>query len=214
MVTGNFLPLNKRGFLVIPVIVLLVITANTYFKYIDRVIEKNPALFTLDEKQLFNGDLIFRKGRDLASSLVLTQGDSGQFSHVGVIVKQQGIVSVIHSVPEGPEVISGVQTDPLSDFISFDNASDIAVYRMKIIDNKTREKILEYLLQQIGKPFDDDFLLSTDKKIYCTELVIKAFSFAGTTLVTKQALIEIIMLDEAVLPPDHLRHSSLLEKII
>jgi uncharacterized protein YycO len=198
-----------------PVFILLVIIANTYFKHIGSVTEKKRAsLFTLDEKQLSNGDLIFRKGRDLASSLVLAQGNSGQFSHVGVIVKQQGIVSVVHSVPEQSEAIAGVQTELLSHFISFDNASDIAVYQMKVVDDKAREKILEYLLQQIGKPFDDDFLLSTDKKIYCTELVIKAFAYAGVTLVTEQAFIEIIMLDEPVLPPDHLRRSSLLKKVI
>jgi uncharacterized protein YycO len=148
------------------------------------------------------------------SSLVLTQGDAALFSHVGVILKQEGRVSVVHSLPENANSVSGVQVESLAAFTSFDNASDVAVYRLKGIDNKVRSKVTGYILQQVGKPFDADFLLSTDDRLYCTELVVKAFSIAGVELTANVESIKIMLIDELVIPPDHLRQSHLLRRLL
>ena len=100
------------------------------------VSEKIKPLLEIRTEGLADGDIIFRTGRDLVSSLVLTQGDAAQFSHVGVILKQEGQVSVVHSLPEGANSASGVQIETLTAFTSFDSTSDVAVYRLKGIDSK------------------------------------------------------------------------------
>jgi len=167
----------------------------------------------LDTNKLAEGDLVFRKGRDLLSRLVLTQGESAQFSHVGIIVRHKGMISVIHSLPESASSVSGVQIEPLSSFISIENASDIAVYRLIKNDPKLIQKIRAYVLLQVGKPFDADFLLSSDNNIYCTELAVKAFAAAGVELIANQAPIRVMLIDEPVIPPDYLRRSRLLKQI-
>lgn len=203
MVIGKLQHLNKGMFLVVLIIALL--TKSTDEK-------PNIPIRKIDISNLSNGDLIFRKGRDLVSSLILSQGRSAQFSHVGIIVKNGDIISVIHSLPETTKLVSGVQMELLSSFISFDNASDIAVYRLKGIDNRVRQKVTEYSLQQIGKPFDSYFLLSTDTHIYCTELAIKAYASANIKF-KRLVPINIMMIDELVIPPDHLRQSESLDNI-
>lgn len=177
------------------------------------VSEKIKPLLEIRTEGLADGDIIFRTGRDLVSSLVLTQGDAAQFSHVGVILKQEGQVSVVHSLPEDANSASGVQIETLTAFTSFDSTSDVAVYRLKGIDSKVRSKVTEYILQQVGKPFDADFLLSTDDRMYCTELVVKAFSIAGVELTANVKSIKIMLIDELVIPPDHLRQSHLLRRL-
>jgi hypothetical protein len=163
------------------------------------------SLAWIDAKKLSDGDLIFRKGHDLISRLVLTQGNSAQFSHVGIILIREGIVSVIHSLPEDVNTSSGVQVESLDSFVSIENASDVAVYRITGIDTKSRQKIREYVLKQVGKPFDTSLLMSTDDSMYCTELVVKAYIAVG--------IIRVTLINEPVIPPDHLRWSHRLERL-
>lgn len=207
MVFGKLLHLNKLLLILIPAFALL-----AYLPTKDTANKPPSPIRKVDLKQLADGDLIFRKGRDLVSSLVLSQGNSAQFSHVGIIIKKADTVSVVHALPEDVGTVSGVQIESFSSFSSFDNATDIAVYRLKGIDKLLRKKVIAYSLLQVGKVFDNDFLLSTDDQIYCTELAIKAYQFAGIKF-TDLAPIKIILLAEQVVPPDHLRQSTLFEQI-
>ncbi len=212
MVFGKLQPLNRRLFFILLAMISLAVMAN-YHSVIQRTVKrKADPTWKLDADKFSDGDLIFRKGRDLVSRLVLSQGNSAQFSHVGVIVKNKGIVSVVHSLPEDAVSVPGVQIEPLRKFASFDNASDIAVYRLKEMDARVRKKITAYILHQVGKPFDASFLLSTDDSIYCTELAVKAFMHAGVEF-SDLELIDVMLIDEPVITPDHLRQSERLERI-
>jgi uncharacterized protein YycO len=167
----------------------------------------------LAAQKFSDGDLIFRKGRDLVSDLILTQGQSARFSHVGMIVKQGDLLYVAHALPEDSDGISGVQIEPVEVFASIENAVDIAVYRFKGINDTIRGKLKQFVLQQIGKPFDQEFLMSTDEKLYCSELIIKSFAMAGIQLVDKIEPIKIMMIKESVFLPDHLRQSPQLRSL-
>ncbi|KXK43663.1 MULTISPECIES: YiiX/YebB-like N1pC/P60 family cysteine hydrolase [Nitrosomonas] len=162
---------------------------------------------------LSDGDLVFRTGRDIMSRLVLSQGDSSRFSHVGIILKQESDLVVVHALPGEGTSPGGVLVEPLSVFAASDNASDIGFYRIKGIDANARNSIREYVLRQIGKPFDNDFLLSEDEKMYCTELVLKALSAAGISVVTSMPHIQVMLITEPVEPPDYLRRLSQIEAI-
>lgn len=197
-------------FVVLGVVFLAATYTNQDSANVSTHIESLP---WIDAKKLSDGDLIFRKGHDLISRLVLTQGNSAQFSHVGIILIREGIVSVIHSLPEDVNTSSGVQVESLDSFVSIENASDVAVYRITGIDTKSRQKIREYVLKQVGKPFDTSLLMSTDDSMYCTELVVKAYIAVGITLATRLAAIRVTLINEPVIPPDHLRWSHRLERL-
>lgn len=162
---------------------------------------------------LSDGDLVFRTGRDIMSRLVLSQGDSSRFSHVGIILKQESGLFVVHALPRDDTSPGGVLIEPLRVFAASDNASDIGYYRVKGIDTYARNSIREYVLRQIGKPFDDDFLLSEDEKMYCTELVLKALAAAGMSVATSMPHIHVPLIAEPVEPPDYLRRLSQVEAI-
>lgn len=195
-------------------IVIVTTVAATYFTARPLSVSSSiePQRWT-DGEGLSDGDLVFRTGRDLTSRLVLTQGNSPRFSHVGVILRRESTVFVVHSLPEGATLLAGVQIEPLSSFVSSENASDVAFYRVKGINDKSRQKMREYVLNQVGKPFDADFLLSTDGNMYCTELAVKAIAAAGIYLVAELPRIRVMLVDELVIPPDYLRRSRYLESM-
>jgi len=212
MISGKLQLQNKAVFFCILILTIILVTKAKTNIPLDNSRE-NLLLIKPDPIELTDGDLIFRKGRDLVSQLVLSQGKSTQFSHVGIVIKHKGVISVVHSLPENVTVSSGVQIESFTSFTSIENASDIAVYRLIKENPKVINKVKEYALQQVGKPFDTDFLLSTDDSIYCTELVVKAYSTAGVKLVTDQAFIKVMLIDELVIPPDYLRQSHQLKPI-
>jgi hypothetical protein len=171
----------------------------------------SPAPHVPEPQGLADGDLVFRTGRDMVARLVLSQGESPRFSHVGVIVKQDGKPFVVHALPKGDTARDGVRIEPLSLFASNENTADIGYYRIKGIDTMVRQEIRSYALHQIGKPFDDVFKFSDDTQFYCTELVLKALAAGGLDLSESILNIHVFMLAEPVFPPDHLRRSSKLE---
>lgn len=164
-----------------------------------------------DARFVSDGDLVFRTGRDMMSRLVLSQGDSPRFSHVGVILREPDGVVVIHALPAGETSPGGVIVEPLGSFASPDNASDIAFYRPRSLTAASRKKVREFLLQQVGKPFDGEFLLSNDSKMYCTELAIRSFAEVGIDIGASLSPVEVMLLAEPVVPPDLLRRSPQLD---
>lgn len=168
----------------------------------------------LEAKELADGDLVFRTGRDVMARLVLSQGESPRFSHVGVIVKQGESAFVIHAFPHDGSTEGGVQMESLSLFASTENAADVGFYRVKNIDEISRQKVRAYALRQIGKPFDNAFIFSEDAHFYCTELALKALAAGGIDLSKSIQHVDVPTLTEPVFPPDNLRRSSRLEAIM
>ncbi len=163
--------------------------------------------------ELSDGDLVFRTGRDMISHLVLSQGDLPRFSHVGIILRNQSELVVVHAVPQNGKSAGGVIVEPLDTFTAKDNAKDVGFYRAKKINDKARRIIREYSLQQVGKGFDYRFLWNNDDELYCTELVLKAFTKSGITLTASLPKVRVMLVPEPVYPPDHLSKSSQLESI-
>lgn len=165
--------------------------------------------------ELADGDLVFRTGRDIMARLVLSQGDSPRFSHVGVIVKRGNDIFVVHALPRDDKTShGGVLIEPLASFTSPENAEDIGFFRIKGIRYDSRRRIRDYAMQQIGKPFDDEFRFSDDARMYCTELVMKALAAGGFDLSQSIQHLTVMLLSEPVIPPDYLRRSAKLETLI
>jgi hypothetical protein len=107
-----------------------------------------------------------------------------EFSHVGIICFENGVPFVIHAVPgengEGPDFI---KKDKITDFLDSRKVSRYAVLRARFPAEQNgiaARNALQYYLEK--RTFDDQYDLNTDDKLYCTELVIKAFSSAGIDL--------------------------------
>lgn len=129
-------------------------------------------------KEIRTGDLVLRTGRDMLARMVLTQGDDTRFSHVGMILRENGQTMVIHSVPEDEGHRGGVIVEPLEAFTSQEAAQDIGFYRVGVTTEQAQHA-LAYAWAQLGKPFDSHFEMASDDAFYCTELVLKALGSAG-----------------------------------
>jgi hypothetical protein len=143
-------------------------------------------LSTVDINQLQDGDIIFRQGHSFVSRVVLTLDSESAYSHAGLIQKNQQGCFIIHAV--SGESVDGKDTvvcEPLETFLQKDRASAAAIYRLREPDRQrcvaAVERAQEYAVQRI--PFDDDFDLYSADKLYCTELVWRAYHEAGTDLI-------------------------------
>lgn len=151
-----------------------------------------------------DGDLVFRQGRDVVSRIVLSQSDTPQYSHVGVIVKYGALTMVVHALPKEGSFAGGVVVEPLDRFASMENASSVGLYRVDGVGAKERRRVREFLFSQIGKPFDDSFSMKDDSAMYCTELAVKAYASARIDLAGRVGRVEVMTLPEPVVLPDAL----------
>ncbi len=134
--------------------------------------------------ELNNGDLIFRKGRSLESFAVCLADKEKEFSHVGLVVLRNGEPFVIHAVPyESDGVEEFIKQERVEAFLSTEKASAFAVYRpgfVAEIRNRASEIALQFY--QSKCTFDYAYDMKTESKLYCTELIFKAFREAGVEL--------------------------------
>lgn len=168
-----------------------------------------------------DGDLIFRSGRDMVSTLVLSQSKASQYSHVGIIVRDNNDrVWVIHSIPkedgtsEGHGTQDGVINERLADFASSKNASGFGLYRAGALTGMQRYAVQKYASRQIGKEFDDAFSFTDNQRMYCTELAVKSYQRAGMDLAEHIEKNEMMTLNEPVIVPDALAAAPELHAII
>lgn len=214
MVNGKSLLANSRSRLS-----TISILVAAIFGYIQVGAQRGNAVPIALPAQLFeslelaDGDLVFRTGHDVMSRLVLSQGESPRFSHVGIVIRQSKVLFVVHALPSGEASQGGVLIEPLSQFASPENAVDIGFYRVIGIDAISRQIVRNYVLRQIGKPFDDKFKYSDDANIYCTELALKAMTTSGIDILTSIDNVSVMTLAEPIFPPDYLRRSVRLKAI-
>lgn len=141
-------------------------------------------LISVPAGSLQNGDLVFRRGRSAESYVVLLTGHKSAYSHVGIITLEGSTAWVIHAVPgengKGPDY---VRRETVADFLTPEKASRFAVYRADF-PPETRNRAAEraYAFFREHRLFDDRYDLKSDDKLYCTELVLKAFRQAEASL--------------------------------
>lgn len=131
----------------------------------------------LEGLKLQNGDLILRRGRSIESFAIFLADKNRDFSHIGIVAIEDGVPYVIHAVPrESGEIPERVRKEKPETFLSPEKASRFAVYRSVFPANeleKAAAKALEFYQNRVE--FDNAYDLASDQKLYCTELVLKAF---------------------------------------
>lgn len=144
--------------------------------------QKRP--FSVPAGSLQNGDLVFRRGRSAESHAILLTGHKSAYSHVGIVTMEGSTAWVIHAVPgengKGPDYI---RRETVADFLTPEKASRFAVYRADFTpDTRNRAAERAYAFFREHRLFDDRYDMDSDDKLYCTELVIKAFRQAEASL--------------------------------
>lgn len=134
---------------------------------------------------LQTGDLLFRKGIGPGSRFVNMVDDNSEYSHVGIIMREENAVFVIHATPEAADGTGWVRKQLLSDFLS--ESTHIALYRVKPEFETLTETAVQNTIPWIDQiPFDQAFNLDTTDALYCTEFVWLAYKQAGLDLVDNQ----------------------------
>jgi len=114
------------------------------------------------------GDLIVRDGNGFWSSMFRnTSPREKRFSHVGIIIFEDGDPFVVHAIASEETCVGAVRKEPLESFTH--GLRDWAVFRLNI-DQDDARKIGIQARQLIGTPFDMDFDLEDSSAVYCTEL--------------------------------------------
>ena len=136
---------------------------------------------------LKSGDLVFRKGRGIFSDLFQEIGGHSKFSHVGIVYMDEGNIYVIHTEASEFTSVGFARMEKLGEFISKRNARNYQFFRVVGVGRERMEKVLQNALSYVrdGVPFDTGFDLQDDSRLYCTELVYKAYLAAGFSLIDK-----------------------------
>jgi len=154
------------------------------------------------------GDLIFRRGTEPVSMGVLAV-DGGAFSHVGMLLGEQGAWQVLHATPaEVPGRADGVVVDSLAFFLNPARSSGYAVYRVEATDAQ-RQHALQAALGEHGKPF----LVADAAGTYCTLLVWDAWRQAGVNFEVNFTDVQVPLLTGRYLLPSQLRRSARLREL-
>jgi uncharacterized protein YycO len=138
-------------------------------------ISKNDkiAMNEIDKDKIEDFDIILSKGESVQSKLIgLLNLSTEDYSHIGIMIKENDKVFVLHSTPDGTKK-NGIRFDDLQTFIDLSSVSDYIVLRFQDISSDFCQKLKKEFgrYKTIQAPFDFDFNNFENKKIYCSELV-------------------------------------------
>lgn len=122
---------------------------------------------------LKTGDLVFRKGKGLISTMFgMTSAAPEQFSHVGMVAVEKEGIFVYHMIGNTVPAKGGCKRETLESFCNPNQNSRISFYRLTILE-KCQHSIKEQLqaVYASGIQFDEKFELSDRGPLYCSELI-------------------------------------------
>lgn len=190
------------------VIISLIVLCFTYFSFQNKANNINNIPLT----NLNNGDLILRCGRSTESYAVYLADKNTKFTHIGIISIENETPFVIHSVPDKNKL---VKKESLKEFLKPKNASEFAIYR-----SHYKKDFLDKVVQEANSfyikkfEFDNKYDLETDSKLYCTELVLKAFNNVGVSLKIKTKVLNYGIGKHNIIFPSEFTKAPIFNRII
>ncbi len=193
---------------------VIIVAGYLSFRY-----DQSCDLKVLDSVSLRDGDLVFRKGISVESYTVVISGTGNTYSHIGLIIMKGGKPFVIHIEPGKASMKNDiVKKEPLNSFLGPDKASHFAIYRSNLEGEKLRKVISqanEFYNNRCR--FDNFYDLGEDRFLYCTELVLKAFS-KGDPQINRLALklqpVNILVSSHKILMPGTFISSNFFYRVI
>ena len=128
------------------------------------------------------GDGVLRRGRCVERAAVLMADRTGAYSHIGIIVDSAGVMMVVHAVPGEPDFPGDpdrVKMEPPETFFDARRAQIGEVRRMTDSLVATRAALAALNYYRRGLLFDHDYDTADSTRLYCTELVVRAYKAAG-----------------------------------
>jgi len=144
----------------------------------------NKEIISINEiniDKIENFDIILSKGQSVQSKLIgLLKFSIEDYSHIGIMIKHNDSVFVLHSTPDGTDD-NGIRYDNLQTFIDLSDVSDYTVLRYQDISSIFRQRLMVEFerFKNSQAPFDFDFNNFDHRKIYCSELVCTIFKNSG-----------------------------------
>lgn len=179
---------------------------------------KSPS-FDLTGLDLQEGDIVFRKGNSLASQLVLKVDEESFYSHIGIVVSDNGAWKVVHAVPDEPDYKGDqdrVKMDDLNVFFSSERASAGAIMRFESdsIESKKIEERVKRIFQR-NTLFDHYYNLDDTTKMYCTELIYFVFKEVSDIDITegRRTIVSVPALKGSYILPSDIRKNPNLKMI-
>lgn len=131
------------------------------------------------------GDLVFRRGGSLSSRAVVMADTDNGYSHIGMVVDSAGKAMIVHAVPYEPDFkgdFDRVKLETPQRFFLSDRAIVGEVRRLEDwrLAKRASLKALAYYKRHTA--FDHDYNTNDSTKVYCTELVLRAYREAGLPL--------------------------------
>jgi uncharacterized protein YycO len=168
---------------------------------------EKPVIYEANAGSLKDGDIICRLG-DRLWSLYFKEVSplDKRFSHMGIIRVSSGVITVINAEGLGVRGRDAVNEVTLRNFL--DSARSIGIYRLK---NHDGTLISQSAMEYTGRPFDWQFDLTNDDKIYCTELLYAALKQAAPEIELKKIFLK--ELGKEIVPPESCSNSEYFEEV-
>ena len=158
------------------------------------------------------GDLAFRLGRTLQSSLIASSADDSiRYSHVGVILFRNDSCLVVHIEPKDDDLPDEIRCEPIADFFSPQTAVSGCVMRHDSLTTTQQDRVAARAIELFNSKilFDHDYLLSDTEEMYCTELVESIFSSGGISLSQGRRHTLPLVAEPLILPSDIAQNGAL-----
>lgn len=145
----------------------------------------DTAKIELPYSQLREGDLVFRRGRNMTSNIIVAK-DSYSYSHIGMLHRSDSGWCVIHAVNDEPDFkgdFDRVKIDSIETFFAYERSSAGAIAHSFIDDSTAAamsRKALQYVKDSVR--FDAEFRLDDQTELYCTELIHILYQSAGNDI--------------------------------
>lgn len=126
-----------------------------------------PPLLYLRSYQPQDGDVVFQSLPRSALTHMIEGATKSPYSHCGLVVQEEGQWYVY-------EAIGNVHRTPLATWFWRSRGFCFAAFRLAEDEQRHVPKMIEYCRACVGLPYDLRYELD-DEKIYCSELVSKAY---------------------------------------
>jgi len=143
-----------------------------------------PAADAIDIDALRTGDLAFQSSESAQAPAIREAQRGHPATHTGIVVRDEGgAVSVLEAV--GPVTLT-----PWARFAA--RGSAVVVMRDPRLSDEQREALVRAAKRDLGKPYDGTFA-ADDARIYCSELIWRAYTALGVELGTVQRTSELAL---------------------
>lgn len=148
--------------------------------------KKNESPPSFPDKMWQDGDIVFRRGGGVVSRVVLIADNEGVYSHIGIVVKEDGKWQIVHAVPGEPDFKGDpdrVKMEDISCFFDPEKASRGAVMRVdedSIVRKRAADRAKR--LFRAHTLFDHSYNRTDSTQMYCTELIDFVYRNEGIDL--------------------------------